>query len=115
VILPKQPFGDGEYGGGWFDAGDHVKFGLPLTYSASRLAMSALFFAPALENTFFDGQTNLYWMHRELTWIFEYVILTPKRLAQVGNGDIDHSYLGRAETMTTPGVQTTTKMDRSHR
>jgi hypothetical protein len=72
--------------------------------------MSALFFAPALENTFFDGQTNLYWMHRELTWIFEYILKChpdPKTfVAQVGNG-IDHSYLGRAETMTrTPGVQT---------
>jgi hypothetical protein len=44
-------------------------------------------------------------MHRELTWIFEYILKChpdPKTfVAQVGNGDIDHSYLGRAETMTT--------------
>lgn len=102
---PQVPFADGDFGGGWYDAGDHVKFHLPMTYSASRLAMSALSFASALENTFFDGRSNMYWMQRELKWIFEYILRChpdPKTfVAQVGNGDIDHAYLGRAETMTT--------------
>jgi endoglucanase len=101
---PKAPFADGDFGGGWYDAGDHVKFNLPMTYSASRLAMSALAFAPALDSTFFDGQSNMYWVRRELAWVFEYILRChpdPKTfVAQVGDGDVDHSYLGRAETMT---------------
>jgi hypothetical protein len=44
----------------------------------------------------------MYWMRRELKWIFEYILSChpdPKTFVAGRNGDIDHSYLGRAETM----------------
>lgn len=28
--------------GGWYDAGDHVKFGFPIAHSATRLAWSGI-------------------------------------------------------------------------
>jgi hypothetical protein len=101
---PKRS--DGEFSGGWYDAGDHVKFGLPLTYSAGRLALMVVHYRETLRGTYFDGQTNLHWALRELEWIADYIRRChPDKdtfVAQVGDGDIDHSYLGRAETLDTP-------------
>jgi hypothetical protein len=97
---------DGDFHGGWYDAGDHVKFGLPLTYSAGRLALMVVHYKETLHGTHFDGQTNLHWALRELKWITDFIRRChPDKdtfVAQVGDGDIDHSYLGRAETMNTP-------------
>jgi hypothetical protein len=100
---PKRS--DGLYSGGWYDAGDHVKFMLPLTYSAGRLALMVVHYRETLRSTSFDGQTNLYWALRELEWIADFIRRChPDKdtfIAQVGDGDIDHSYLGRAETLDT--------------
>jgi endoglucanase len=95
--------GDAPYDGGWYDAGDHVKFHLPLTYAAGRLAMSAWVARGALSSTTFQGKTNLHWTLREVRWISEYIIRCHPDantfVAQVGDGNLDHAYLGRAEFM----------------
>jgi len=95
---------DGDQEGGWYDAGDHVKFHLPLFYSAGRLALAAWRYAPALEASGFDGQTNMYWLRRELRWIMGYIMRCHPDIrtlvAQVGDGNVDHGYIGRAELMS---------------
>lgn len=99
-----SPIGlDGDLQGGWYDAGDHVKFHLPLFYSAGRLALAAWRYKDTLQATNFDGNTNLYWVQRELKWIMTYIMKchpdAQTLVAQVGDGNVDHGYLGRAELM----------------
>jgi hypothetical protein len=59
-------------------------------------------FRTCLDNTYFDGQTNMYWMRRELKWIFEYILSChpdPKTfVARVGTG-ISIILIWDAETM----------------
>jgi endoglucanase len=45
---------DGDYQGGYFDAGDHNKFQLPTSYATARLAWLAHQFKDGLEKTYFD-------------------------------------------------------------
>ena len=45
---------DGKFEGGYFDAGDHNKFMLPMAYSVARLAWAAHAYKSELEATFFD-------------------------------------------------------------
>ena len=40
-----------EVTGGWYDAGDHVKFNLPMAYSASMLAWGLYQYPDGLEKT----------------------------------------------------------------
>jgi len=84
--------------GGWYDAGDHVKFGFPMASSATMLAWGLIEYrseyassqqlAPALEN---------------LRWATDYFMKasqTPNVLwGQVGNGGLDHAWWGGAEVM----------------
>ncbi|XP_005101787.1 endoglucanase E-4 [Aplysia californica] len=85
--------------GGWYDAGDHVKFGLPMAAS-SHLLMWGLY-------EFRDGYTQA----GELNQMY-HMLKTPlnyfkaawnahahKLTAQVGDGDADHAYWGRPEDM----------------
>ena len=49
---------DGEYQGGYFDAGDHLKFQLPGAWSIARLAWLTWQFKDGLEKTYFDVRNS---------------------------------------------------------
>ncbi|HET6706910.1 glycoside hydrolase family 9 protein [Amycolatopsis sp.] len=84
--------------GGFYDAGDHVKFGLPFEFSMTMLAWGALENRTAYQNS---GQ----WPHllSNLRWGGDWLLKAhpqPNVLyGQVGRGDDDHKWWGPAETM----------------
>ncbi|KAI3421653.1 Endoglucanase [Psidium guajava] len=87
--------------GGYYDAGDHVKFGLPMAFSITMLAWGAAEFRKEI--------TSLNQMDhalRAVRWGTDYILKAhpqPDVLwAQVGDGDSDHYCWERAEDMTTP-------------
>ncbi|MEO3755348.1 glycoside hydrolase family 9 protein [Streptomyces sp. B6B3] len=84
--------------GGWYDAGDHVKFGLPMASAATILAWGGLAAADGYEQS---GQ--LTYLKDNLRWVNDYFIRAhpePDVLyAQVGDGDADHKWWGPAEVM----------------
>nr|MCR5623957.1 glycoside hydrolase family 9 protein [Lachnospiraceae bacterium] len=90
--------------GGFHDAGDHVKFGLPQGYAASTLALSYYEFGEAFEAT---GQSG------HLQTIMDYFCDYFQRCTvynddgevvafcyQVGEGGADHGYWGAPENQT---------------
>lgn len=94
--------------GGWHDAGDHVKFGLPMAFSASFTAWSVLEFREALAQS---GQ--LKHAKDNLRWVADYFMRAhpePNVLyGQVGAGAVDHSIWGPPEVM--PHVRPAWKID----
>jgi endoglucanase len=84
--------------GGWYDAGDHVKFGFPAAGTATLLAWSLI------ENENAYRQSGQYQVAvNNLKWINDYFIKAhsaPDTLwGQVGEGGIDHGYWGPPEVM----------------
>src|SRR5688572_32980280 len=84
--------------GGWYDAGDHVKFGLPMAASATMLAWGIVDYRSAYVSS---GQLNT--ALDQLKWATDYFIKahpTANELyGQVGNGGTDHAWWGPAEVM----------------
>lgn len=98
-----DPDGDGyiDVSGGFHDAGDHVKFGMPENYSAATLGWGYYEFRDAYQKT---GQDD----HIEtiLRYFNDYLMKCTFRDAngnviahcyQVGDGDIDHAYWNAPE------------------
>jgi len=87
--------------GGWYDAGDHVKFGLPMAYSAAMLAWAVYEYRDAFVQT---GQLD--YILNNIKWATDYFIKAhsaPNVLwGQVGKGDVDHAWWGPAEVMQMP-------------
>jgi hypothetical protein len=90
--------------GGWFDAGDHVKFNFPMAGSATMLAWSGIEYPAAFNET---GQMP--YLLDELKFVCDYFLKchvtdangdTLEYYGQVGNGGTDHGYWGPAEVMT---------------
>ena len=78
--------------GGWYDAGDHVKFNLPMAYSASMLAWGLYQYPGGLEET---GLMTTY--VNNLEFVLDYLAdcdLGSEIVYQVGNGTIDHTWWG---------------------
>ncbi|MCR5109529.1 MAG: glycoside hydrolase family 9 protein [Ruminococcus sp.] len=78
--------------GGWYDAGDHVKFNLPMAYSASLLAWGMYQYPDGLEKT---GLAKTY--QNNLEFVLDYLADCDKgteAVFQVGNGTIDHTWWG---------------------
>ncbi|KAF2347095.1 Glycoside hydrolase family 9, partial [Trinorchestia longiramus] len=85
--------------GGYYDAGDHVKFGFPMAYSTAALAWSYLSFPDGFEKA---GQTG--YIKDAIRWATDYFLKAHSSgmllWGQVGQGDIDHAFWGRPEDMT---------------
>jgi uncharacterized protein YjdB len=84
--------------GGWYDAGDHVKFNFPMAFSATVLAWGGIDFKSGYVSA---GQLS--YLKRNLRWVNDYFIkchTAPNELwGQVGNGGTDHAWWGSAEVM----------------
>lgn len=84
--------------GGLYDAGDHVKFNLPMAYTSSTLAWSVYESYDSYEES---GQ--LVYVQDTIRWINDYFIKChPEENVfyyQVGDGSADHSWWGPAEVM----------------
>jgi endoglucanase len=100
-VLDPTGKGTVNLSGGFHDAGDHVKFGLPQTYAASTLAWGMYLFPQAYTAT---GT----WAHGldELRWFSDYFLRSLFTDAsgnvvafayQVGEGGVDHAYWGPSE------------------
>ncbi|KAL3861625.1 hypothetical protein ACJMK2_007650 [Sinanodonta woodiana] len=93
--------GDGghDLSGGWYDAGDHVKFNLPMAASTHFLLLSFIKFQDAYKQA---GQTNM--MCDMIKWPLDYFLKcwipqSQTYYVQVGDGGADHSFWGRPENM----------------
>nr|ADB82658.1 endo-beta-1,4-glucanase [Odontotermes formosanus] len=85
--------------GGYYDAGDYVKFGFPMASTATVLAWGLVDYAAGYTSAgaLDDGRKAVKWA----TDYFLKAHTAPTELyGQVGKGDLDHSYWGRPEDMT---------------
>lgn len=84
--------------GGWYDAGDHVKFGLPMAASVTLLAWGAVDYPRAYKKSRQDKH-----LLNNLRYAGDYLLnahVSPNRLyGQVGLGADDHSWWGPAEVL----------------
>ena len=108
----RQPaaLGDGgdvgvDLSGGWFDAGDHVKFGLPMAYSATMLGWSIDEFPSAYQQA-----GELAYARDNLRFVLDYFLQAYRPNGagaaddvfyyQVGDPGADHAFWGPPQDMT---------------
>lgn len=86
--------------GGWYDAGDNVKFNLPMAYSAAVLAWSIYEDKDAYKNS-----KQLEYALGNVKWANDYFIKCHPEdevyYYQVGDGNQDHGWWGPAELVET--------------
>ncbi len=84
--------------GGWYDAGDHVKFSLPMAYTASMLGWSLY-----EDRESYEQSGQLEFMLEDIKWATDYFIRCHPEdevfYYQVGDGGSDHSWWGPCEVM----------------
>jgi hypothetical protein len=99
--LQDKGFNGEDLTGGWYDAGDHVKFGFPMAYSTTVLAWGILEYRTALENV-----SQIDYAMDNIKWTADYFVkchVSDNQLyVQVGDPGPDHAYWGRPENMTMP-------------
>lgn len=97
--------------GGYYDAGDHVKFGFPMAFTATMLGWGMVDFLEGYETA---GQVD--YGLAAIKWATDYFIKahtdTYEFYGQVGSGDQDHAYWGRPEDMTM--ARPSQKIDAAH-
>ncbi len=96
--------------GGWYDAGDHVKFGLPMASSAMTLSWAVYEYGSALQSSGLRTKTL-----ENIKWATDYFIKahpSPNEFYyQLGDGSSDHGWWGPVEVieevMTRPSFKVT--------
>lgn len=88
--------------GGWYDAGDHVKFGFPMASSTTMLAWSVIEYGGAYTSA---GQHDE--ILDNIQWTTDYFLKAftddtagqYEFYGQIGDGHLDHAWWGSAEVM----------------
>ncbi|KAM0822462.1 hypothetical protein ACQ4PT_071473 [Festuca glaucescens] len=97
--------------GGYYDAGDHVKFGLPMAFTVTMLSWSLLEYGDDVA-----AAGELAHALEAIKWGADYFVKAHTRpdelWAEVGDGDTDHYCWQRPEDMTTS--RQAYKVDRDH-
>ena len=97
--------------GGYYDAGDHVKFALPMAFSVTMLSWAAVDNRKEL-----SGLNQMQQTLWSIRWVTDYFIKAHPQpnvpWGQVGDGQSDHYCWQRAEDMTTS--RTAYKLDQYH-
>eukprot|EP01018_Ginkgo_biloba_P016743 Gb_05872 [translate_table: standard] len=87
--------------GGLYDAGDHIKFGLPMAFTCTVLSWSVLEYGDQM-----NAAQQLGAAQKAIRWITDYLIKahpsSNELYIQVGNATADHSCWERPETMREP-------------
>jgi endoglucanase len=98
--------------GGWFDAGDHVKFNFPMAFSTTFLCLGVKEYRDAYEKS---GQ--LTHILNNIRFVCDYFIkchTAPHELyGQVGNGSLDHAFWGPAESVEAHMARPSAKISES--
>ena len=85
--------------GGWYDAGDNVKFNLPMAYTAAMLGWSVY-----EDRDSYEQSGQLEYILGDIKWVCDYLIKCHPESEvfyyQVGDGNADHSWWGPCEVMT---------------
>lgn len=101
--------------GGYHDAGDHAKFGLPQAYSATVLGIAHMEFAEAFADTATEAHYKRI-MDRFVDYFERCTVLgsdgSVKAFCyQVGDGNVDHGYWGAPENQPSRSGQATFTSD----
>jgi hypothetical protein len=97
--------------GGWFDAGDHVKFGLPMAYTATMLAEGVI------DDPAGSYSTQLPFLLNNLHFVNDYFIKAHPSAnvlwGQVGQGQPDHNWWAPPENVALQMTRPSFKIDAS--
>lgn len=101
--------------GGYHDAGDHAKFGLPQAYSATVLGLAHMEFAEAFADTATEAHYKRI-MGRFVDYFERCTVLGSDGSVQafcyqVGDGNVDHGYWGAPEKQPSRSGQATFTSD----
>ena len=101
--------------GGYHDAGDHAKFGLPQAYSATVLGIAHMEFAEAFADTATEAHYKRI-MGRFVDYFERCTVLGSDGSVQafcyqVGDGNVDHGYWGAPENQPSRSGQATFTSD----
>ncbi|CAI9274467.1 unnamed protein product [Lactuca saligna] len=87
--------------GGYYDAGDNVKFGWPMAYTICLLSWAAIEYPRQINSVH-----QLGYLQSEIRWGSDFIlkahVSSTKLYTQVGDGNRDHSCWERPEDMDTP-------------
>ncbi|KAM6588901.1 hypothetical protein CsatA_011506 [Cannabis sativa] len=86
--------------GGYYDAGDNVKFGLPMAFTTTLLSWSVIEFGDEMGNQIEHARDAIRW---GTDYLLKAATSTPETLyVQVGDPNMDHRCWERPEDMDTP-------------
>ncbi|KAI8546119.1 hypothetical protein RHMOL_Rhmol07G0091500 [Rhododendron molle] len=86
--------------GGYYDAGDNVKFGLPMAFTTTMLSWSVVEFGGSMGNQIHNARAAIRW---STDYLLKAATASPGTLyVQVGDPNKDHQCWERPEDMDTP-------------
>ncbi len=96
--------------GGWFDAGDHVKFNFPMAFSNTMLCWGVVDYRDAYEKS---GQLSVVLNNIRFTadYLMRCHTAQNEFYGQVGNGGLDHAFWGPAESVESQMKRPSYKID----